>query len=146
MPPRDSALHAVGIDLGTTYSCLSYLTPQGQPVACPNAEGELTTPSVVLFDGDEIVVGTEALRNAVAQPERVVHTTPFGEGVRVAGQPLGYEGTHPVQASLDIAVVAVGPERVDARLPFVEIGHALHSAPTHRSSQSGRMRAQNPTL
>ena len=63
---------AVGIDLGTTYSCLSYLTPQGQPIACPNEEGELTTPSVVLFDGDEIVVGSEALRNAVAQPERVV--------------------------------------------------------------------------
>jgi molecular chaperone DnaK len=65
-------IFAVGIDLGTTYSCLSYLTPQGQPIACPNEEGELTTPSVVLFDGDEIVVGSEALRNAVAQPERVV--------------------------------------------------------------------------
>ena len=72
MSARESALHAVGIDLGTTYSCLSYLTPQGQPMACPNAEGEMTTPSVVLFDGDDIVVGTEALRNAVAQPERVV--------------------------------------------------------------------------
>jgi molecular chaperone DnaK len=63
---------AVGIDLGTTYSCLSYLTPQGQPIACPNEEGELTTPSVVLFDGDEVIVGSEALRNAVAQPERVI--------------------------------------------------------------------------
>jgi molecular chaperone DnaK len=72
MSAPESALHAVGIDLGTTYSCLSYLTPQGQPMACPNAEGEMTTPSVVLFDGDEIVVGTEALRNAVAQPERVI--------------------------------------------------------------------------
>jgi molecular chaperone DnaK len=73
MPQREvSPLYAVGIDLGTTYSCLSYLTPQGQPVACPNSEGEMTTPSVVLFDGDEIVVGTEALRNAVAQPDRVV--------------------------------------------------------------------------
>ncbi|MBX3441255.1 MAG: Hsp70 family protein [Planctomyces sp.] len=73
MPPKTApALQAVGIDLGTTYSCLSYLTPQGQPVGCPNSEGELSTPSVVLFEGDEIVVGTEAQRNAVAQPERVV--------------------------------------------------------------------------
>jgi molecular chaperone DnaK len=73
MPQREgAALNAVGIDLGTTYSCLSYLTPQGQPMGCPNPEGELTTPSVVLFDGDEIVVGTEALRNAVLQPERIV--------------------------------------------------------------------------
>ncbi len=67
-----SGVHAVGIDLGTTYSCLSYLTRQGEPVTLPNAEGELSTPSVVFFDGDEVVVGTEALRNAVAQPDRVV--------------------------------------------------------------------------
>lgn len=67
-----SAVHAVGIDLGTTYSCLSHLTPQGQPVTLPNSLGELATPSVVLFDGGEIVVGTEALRNAVLQPDRVV--------------------------------------------------------------------------
>ncbi len=73
MAGRDATpIFAVGIDLGTTYSCLSYLTPQGQPVACPNEEGEMTTPSVVLFDGDEIVVGSEALRNSVAQPDRVV--------------------------------------------------------------------------
>jgi len=63
---------AVGIDLGTTYSCISYLTPQGQPVTVPNQEGELTTPSVVLFDGDEAIVGSEALRNAVAHPTRVI--------------------------------------------------------------------------
>ena len=36
MAGRDATpIFAVGIDLGTTYSCLSYLTPQGQPVACP---------------------------------------------------------------------------------------------------------------
>ena len=63
---------AVGIDLGTTYSCLSFLTPQGKPETIPNAEGELSTPSVVLFDGDEVVVGTEALRHSVSNPERVV--------------------------------------------------------------------------
>ncbi len=65
-------VHPVGIDLGTTYSCLSYLTPEGQPVTIPNTEGELTTPSVVFFDGDEVVVGSEALRNSVTSPERVV--------------------------------------------------------------------------
>jgi molecular chaperone DnaK len=70
VPPAGA--HAVGIDLGTTYSCISYLTPQGQPVTVPNQEGELTTPSVVLFEGDEPIVGTEALRNAVAHPTRVV--------------------------------------------------------------------------
>ncbi|MCA9027099.1 MAG: Hsp70 family protein [Planctomycetaceae bacterium] len=67
-----TAVHAVGIDLGTTYSCLSHLTPDGRAITLPNPEGELSTPSAVFFDGDEIVVGTEALRNAIAQPDRVV--------------------------------------------------------------------------
>lgn len=70
--PAKKRVHPVGIDLGTTYSCLSYLTPEGQPVTLPNREGELSTPSIVFFDGDEVVVGTEALRNSVTNPERVV--------------------------------------------------------------------------
>jgi molecular chaperone DnaK len=64
--------HAVGIDLGTTYSCISYLNEHGEPVTLPNKAGELATPSVVLFDGDEPVVGTEALRTAILYPDRVV--------------------------------------------------------------------------
>jgi len=64
--------HAVGIDLGTTYSCIAWLNEFGQPVTIPNQEGELSTPSVVFFDGDHPVVGTEALRNAIASPDRVV--------------------------------------------------------------------------
>jgi molecular chaperone DnaK len=64
--------HAVGIDLGTTYSCIAWLNEFGQPVTIPNEEGELSTPSVVFFDGDHPVVGTEALRNAIASPHRVI--------------------------------------------------------------------------
>lgn len=64
--------HAVGIDLGTTYSCIAWLNEHGQPVTIANQEGELATPSVVFVDGDEFVVGTEALRNAIAHPDRVI--------------------------------------------------------------------------
>ena len=67
--------HAVGIDLGTTYSCIAYLNEHGEPVTLANQEGELATPSVVLFDGDEPIVGTEALRNAIAQPDNVVQNS-----------------------------------------------------------------------
>lgn len=63
---------AVGIDLGTTYSCIAWLNEHGHPVTIPNQEGELSTPSVVFFDQDEAIVGTEALRNAIARPDRVV--------------------------------------------------------------------------
>ncbi len=64
--------HAVGIDLGTTYSCIAYLNEHGEPTSIPNEEGEITTPSVVLFDEEGPIVGKEALRNAIASPELVV--------------------------------------------------------------------------
>lgn len=65
-------IHAVGIDLGTTYSCLAYLNEHGEPITIPNHDGELSTPSAVLFDGDQVIVGTEALRNSILYPNRVV--------------------------------------------------------------------------
>ena len=67
--------HAVGIDLGTTYSCIAYLNEHGEPVTLANQEGELATPSVVLFEDDEVIVGTEALRNAILRPDRVVQNS-----------------------------------------------------------------------
>ena len=66
------ATHAVGIDLGTTYSCIAYLNEHGEPITIPNKDGELSTPSVVLFDDDNVIVGTEALRNSIRHPDRVV--------------------------------------------------------------------------
>lgn len=70
--PAKLPTHAVGIDLGTTYSCISYLNEHGEPVTVPNRDGELCTPSAVLIDRGEIVVGTEALRNSVRKPDRVI--------------------------------------------------------------------------
>ena len=67
--------HAVGIDLGTTYSCIGYLNEHGSPVTLANQEGELSTPSVVMFDGNEVIIGTEALRNAVSRPQNVVQNS-----------------------------------------------------------------------
>jgi molecular chaperone DnaK len=62
-----------GIDLGTTYSCIAYVDEYGKAVVIPNAEGDLTTPSVVLFEGkDRVVVGKEAKNSAVLSPEHVV--------------------------------------------------------------------------
>lgn len=64
--------HAVGIDLGTTYSCIAYLNEHGEPISIPNKDGELSTPSVVLFDDRQVIVGTEAMRNSIRHPDRVV--------------------------------------------------------------------------
>ena len=62
-----------GIDLGTTYSCIAHIDKNGEPEIIPNAEGELTTPSVVFFESPgNVVVGTAAKRSAELEPDRVV--------------------------------------------------------------------------
>ena len=63
---------AVGIDLGTTYSAIAYVNHHGVPEIISNAEGDRITPSVILFDGDDVVVGTYAEQSAVVYPERIV--------------------------------------------------------------------------
>lgn len=66
----------VGIDLGTTYSAVAVLQDDGLPEIIKNAEGESTTPSVVLFqtfDGiDEPIVGTMAKNSAASDPDNVI--------------------------------------------------------------------------
>lgn len=61
-----------GIDLGTTYSCISHIDKYGRPEVITNLDNEPTTPSVVLFDtGDQVVVGKEAKRQARISPDVV---------------------------------------------------------------------------
>ena len=61
----------IGIDLGTTNSCVAVMEA-GQPKVIPNAEGGRTTPSVVAFAGDEILVGNPARRQAVTNPKNTI--------------------------------------------------------------------------
>ena len=62
----------IGIDLGTTNSCVAVMEG-GEPVVIPNPEGARTTPSVVAFQKDgQRIVGQVAKRQAVANPDRTV--------------------------------------------------------------------------
>jgi len=61
-----------GIDLGTTYSSIAYVDEYGKPVIIPNAENQRITPSVVFFDGSEIVVGDVAKESSKLYPNEVV--------------------------------------------------------------------------
>lgn len=74
MDTEQSSEHTTiyGIDLGTTYSCIAYVDQYGKATVIPNAEGELTTPSVVLFEQNNRIVGKEAKNSAVLSPEHVV--------------------------------------------------------------------------
>jgi molecular chaperone DnaK (HSP70) len=61
-----------GIDLGTTYSAIAYVDEHGKAVIVPNQESERITPSVALFDGDNVIVGNTAKESAKVEPHRVV--------------------------------------------------------------------------
>jgi len=61
----------IGIDLGTTNSCVAVMEA-GQAKVIPNAEGNRTTPSVVAFANDEILVGAPARRQAVTNPTNTI--------------------------------------------------------------------------
>ena len=62
-----------GIDLGTTYSCIAVVDDHGLQTVIPNAENELTTPSVVYFEeSGDIIVGQSAKELNKLNPERVI--------------------------------------------------------------------------
>jgi len=64
----------LGIDLGTTNSCMSVMEG-GEPVVIPNAEGQRTTPSIVAFTKDgERLVGQSAKRQAVTNPKNTIYS------------------------------------------------------------------------
>ncbi len=63
----------IGIDLGTTNSCMAVIEG-GEPVVIPNAEGNRTTPSIVAFKGAESLVGVTAKRQAVTNSASTIYS------------------------------------------------------------------------
>src|ERR687897_881513 len=90
---------SIGIDLGTTNSCVAVLEG-GDPVVITNSEGERTTPSVVAFDrkSGERLVGQLARRQAVTNPDRTIYSIKrfmgrrFGD-IEAEARRVGYEVT-----------------------------------------------------
>lgn len=62
----------IGIDLGTTNSCVAHMTA-GKSEIIANAEGKRTTPSIVYIKGDELLVGDLAKRKAILEPKNVIY-------------------------------------------------------------------------
>ena len=62
----------IGIDLGTTFSGAAMLDESGKPIMIPNSNGKNITPSVVMIDGDKVVVGAAAKNNMFVRPDNVV--------------------------------------------------------------------------
>lgn len=115
----------VGIDLGTTFSVVAYLDSTGRPSTIPNAEGDLITPSVVLFDGAATVVGKEAVKAASLEPERIADFAKRDMGNMFYSRKVGGENLPPeVIQSLILEKL-----KRDAELKLGPITHAVVTVP-----------------
>ena len=88
----------IGIDLGTTNSCVAVMEG-GKPRVIENSEGDRTTPSIVAFqDGDEVIVGQPAKRQAVTNPMNTLYAVKrlIGPPLRRGRRPEGHRA-RPVQ-------------------------------------------------
>ncbi|HVX13793.1 MAG TPA: Hsp70 family protein [Pirellulales bacterium] len=83
-----SRSRAVGIDLGTTYSAASWLQDSGKSGMIPNSEGDILTPSVVLFEDKEVIVGKEAKKSGPLKPTRFAECVKRDMGSLVYSQPI----------------------------------------------------------
>ncbi len=88
----------VGIDLGTTFSAIATVNEHLQPEIIPNADGKSFTPSAVLIDADEIVVGEIAVNQWITNEEHVVRWIKRNIGE----DDYQFQGRNPVEISAEI--------------------------------------------
>jgi molecular chaperone DnaK len=97
-PPKGEV---IGIDLGTTNSCVAVMVGSA-PRVIENAEGARTTPSVVAFvDGGERIVGMAAKRQSVTNPENTLYGTK-----RLIGRPFSDPQVKQIQKMVPFKIVA----------------------------------------
>jgi molecular chaperone DnaK len=108
---------AIGIDLGTTNSAVAWVDETGHSAMVRNLEGDLLTPSIVLFDDAEVVVGKEARTATVVNPDRVAIWVKRDMGAPLYNRPIRGEYLPPevIQACIlrklnSDVVHALGPE------------------------------------
>ncbi len=105
----------IGIDLGTTNSCVSVMEGS-EPVVIPNAEGKRTTPSVVAFVEDgEIKVGDPAKRQAVTNPTKTISSI------------KRFMGNKYSESSKEVKTVAYQVSKGDNNTPRVDIDGRLYT-------------------
>jgi molecular chaperone DnaK len=122
-----SKIKAVGIDLGTTFSAICYLDDVGRPQLLTNMEGDQTTPSVVLVDGEDIVVGQEALKAMATDMECIAES---------AKRDLGYKAYHKKLAGRHyppevVQAWILNKLRVDAQKRLGPFKHVVITVPAY---------------
>lgn len=119
---------AVGIDLGTTFSAIAYVNPHGVPEVLKNAEGDRITPSAILFEDNEVIVGNYAKQAAVVYPEQVVEYVK-----RHMGDPdytFHHRGRDWTPEELSSLILAKLKQDAEERLGY-RIEHAVITVPAY---------------
>jgi len=120
----------IGIDLGTTNSCVAVLDDRGQPKILADGTGERTTPSVVAWTSDGILVGHAARRQAITNP----HNTIFGTK-RLIGRKVNADEVSWFARSVPFRIVAA--PNGDA---WIRVGGEIKSPQEVASHVISRMR------
>ncbi len=110
----------LGIDLGTTYSCVAHLDEYGKPVVLLNSDGKPTTPSVVYFeDAQAAVVGDQAKNELARNPDNVVSEIKRHMGEEGYFRTIGDRDWYPSQISSIIlqSTVEDALEQLNVEIP-----------------------------
>ncbi|HLG64598.1 MAG TPA: Hsp70 family protein [Ktedonosporobacter sp.] len=131
------AAQAVGIDLGTTFSAIAIFDEEGRARAIPNAEGTLTTPSIVIWHNDAFLVGQPALDlvQRAQGPERDRQAAALIRAVKrmIGNPPVGgliSNGHRTSPAEVSAAVLAKLARDASTHLGF-KVQDAVITVPAH---------------
>jgi len=119
----------IGIDLGTTNSCLSILEG-GDPKVIENSEGTRTTPSMVAFKDGERLIGQTAKRQAVTNPKNTIYSAK-----RLIGQKMGSKQVKHTQKLVPYKI-----KRGTGDLAFIYAGDKSHSPQEISASVLGKLK------
>jgi molecular chaperone DnaK len=127
---------AIGIDLGTTNSAAAWVDETGHTAMIPNTEGDLLTPSVVLFDDAEVIVGKEARNATVVNPERVAIWVKRDMGAPIYNRPIRGEYLPPevIQACILRKLKTDIVHRLDAEARVVITVPAYFDEPRRKAT------------
>jgi molecular chaperone DnaK len=118
----------VGIDLGTTFSAIAHLDDQGNPVALPNEDDEIETPSLILLaDGGHVIVGPSRTRAAMEDPSHVVERVKRHMGTNEYKRT--YDG-HEITPEF-LSALILKKLRQDAEKHIGKIGNAVITVPAY---------------
>lgn len=121
------AFNTIGIDLGTTFSAMAFIDAFGRPTTILNSNGNSTTPSVVLFGADGIIVGEEAVLAAAMEADRVAECVKRDMGSRHFRKDLGGQHLPPEVISSYI----LKKLKADAERKLGPVTHAVITVPAY---------------